>query len=279
MEVFVSSLYQMSPPRFALVRPLAASFERALAESPPLTPIDVGLARRQHAAYVDALRALVGEVLEVAAADDCPDCCFIEDTVVVVGRQALITRPGAPSRRTETRGVETTLRHLQTRGEPLAIKHLSEAARLDGGDVLFVGGRLFVGLSQRTNHVAVTEMQASLDCPVYAVDVREGLHLKSALSALDDQTLIVAERPAAKALAVQIATIMGDKLEIVPVPDGPAANVLRLGRSVLIQAGFARSAPILEAVCAGRGLKVQSLTMSEFIKADGALTCCSVIIP
>lgn len=275
----MSSLYQMSPPRFALVRPLPASFAQALSEKPPITPIDLALAQHQHQAYVSALRSAVGEVVVVDAADECPDCCFIEDTVVIVGRQAMITRPGAPSRRIETSAVAASLERLRTRGEDLVIEHLSDAALLDGGDVLYVGGRLFIGLSRRTTATALEEMRARMDCPVHGIEVDEGLHLKSMLSALDDQTLVVAEHPSALRMATEIKAVLGAGGSLITVPDASAANVLRLGRYVLIQDGFPQSSGRLQSICGERGLMPVSLKMSEFIKADGALTCCSVIIP
>jgi dimethylargininase len=275
----MKSLYHVSPPRFALVRPLASSFAAALSEQPPVPPIDVVLARRQHAAYEDALRQCVGELIEVEAADDCPDSCFIEDTLVVVGTKAILTRPGATSRRRETEGVEKTVRALIARGEPLELRRLEGDALLDGGDVLQLGGTLFVGRSRRTNAAAVEQLTALVDCPVVEVEVAGGLHLKSVLSAIDDETLVVADAEPARAMAAAIEATLSGRLRTILVPDVVAANVLRLGGRLLIQSGFGRSQPVLEQACRERGLTPLLLTMSEFIKADGALTCCSVILP
>jgi len=273
------SLYQESKPRFALARPLAQSFTRALSEEAPSSPIDLGIATIQHEAYVEVLRRSVGEVVLVDAADDMPDSFFIEDTVVVVEDQAIITRPGAISRRGETFAVEASLRRLLLQGEQLKIHSLSPGATLDGGDVLQLGGRLFVGLSRRTNAAAVYDLATKVKRPVHTIKVEAGLHLKSLISAIDDHTLVIASHPEAIKMADQFRQALGGDLRIIEVPNVPAANVLRLGRVLVIQAGFEASATLLEQAAKERDLTTVKINMSEFIKADGALTCCSVVIP
>ncbi|MBM4251682.1 MAG: hypothetical protein FJ146_06905 [Deltaproteobacteria bacterium] len=273
------SLYQPTKPRFVLARPLARSFAHALAEQVPAQPIDVAMAQHQHETYVALLQQCALEVLMVPSADDMPDSCFIEDTVVVVEDQAIITRPGAISRRGETVAVETHLKSLTAKFTQLKIHHLSAGATLDGGDVLQIGGRVFVGLSRRTNAAAAYDLATMVNRPVHSVKVASGLHLKSVLSAMDEQTLVVADHPEAMKMAAQMITALGNDLRVVKVPDVPASNVLRLGQTLVIQAGYEASAAILEHAAAERGLTVSKLHMSEFIKADGALTCCSVVIP
>ena len=275
----MASLYQMQPPRYVLARPLAASFAAALSEHAPAIPIDVATATSQHDAYVDVLHRGAQEVIMLERADDLADSCFVEDTVVVVDDQAVITRPGAPSRRGETASMAACLQQLADRGARLSIHNLTAAATLDGGDVLQVAGCVFVGLSRRTNRAAVSELASIFRRPVHCVQVGAGLHLKSVLSALDEQTLVVAQHPVAMQMATQIRDAVGGDLNLIEVPDAPASNVLRLGQLVVVQAGFASSLYILEQAATERGLTTVTLNMSEFIKADGALTCCSVVIP
>jgi dimethylargininase len=137
----------MTQPAFP-VRSVPACLS-ALSASPPDPPIDAANARRQHAQYVSALGSLGVEVVALSADDACPDCCFVEDTVVVAGDVALITRPGAPSRRGE---VEAIADALSVRVE---VKRMKAPATLDGGDCLRVGRTIYVGLSARTNEEGV----------------------------------------------------------------------------------------------------------------------------
>lgn len=273
------SPYLNNPPRLVLVRPLAKSFAHALAEKPPLVPIDVVLAEEQHQTYQQLLAEVVAKVVVVPEAHEFPDSCFIEDTLIVVGEHAIITRPGAASRRGETAGVEATVKQLIAGGEPLRLTRIADTALLDGGDVLCFGGKLFVGLSRRTNRAALAELSKIVDCPVVGIPVPEGLHLKSALSAIDDQTLVVADNATSRAMALAISQTFAQSIQTIVVPDTVAANVLRLGQTLVLQAGYPQSEPLLRQACRERGLIPQTVSMSEFAKADGALTCCSVIIP
>lgn len=273
------SLYESTPPRFALVRPLAKSFTHALAEKPPLVPIDMKLAEQQHQAYQQLLSKAVDNLVVVPVAHDFPDSCFIEDTLIVVGDHAIITRPGAPSRRGETAAVEASVRQLIADGESLRLSRLADNVLLDGGDVLLFGGKLFVGLSRRTNSAALAELSKLVDCPVVGVPVPEGLHLKSALSAMDDVTLVVADREACRVMAKAIVQSFAHNVQTILVPDTVAANVLRLGKTLIVQAGYPQSEALIHQASRERGLTPHAISMSEFAKADGALTCCSVIIP
>jgi hypothetical protein len=141
----------------AMVRQLAPTFAAdALRMSPSIVPIDQQRALQQHAKYVEALRNIGLDVVEIPAADGCPDSVFIEDTAVVIGRTALITRPGHESRRPETAGPAEALARL---GYNLV--EMAAPARLDGGDVLFTGRELFVGLSHRTNRQGAVALAAA----------------------------------------------------------------------------------------------------------------------
>ncbi|MBC7660281.1 MAG: hypothetical protein H7249_11295 [Chitinophagaceae bacterium] len=274
-------LYQSSRIRLALVRPLAQSFLNALTQHAPCPPIDAAKAHEQHERYAKLLQRHVSEQITVPVDENYPDCCFIEDTALVIGDDVVITRIGAESRRGESKAVAKVFRALSDRGFGFNIHHLKEPATLDGGDVLQMGGRLFVGQSARSNAEAVTQLKAILTMPVVSIPVTGGLHLKSVLSALDDRTLLAADTPEARGMAKGIMAALPVESEprCVWVPDVISANVLRLGSILLIQAGFPESEVILRKLAEELRLEVIAVDMSELIKADSALTCCSLLIP
>lgn len=261
--------------RYALVRPLPRSFTAALQAVP--APIDLDRAHAQHERYTEVLKGLVGQLLVVPADERYPDSCFIEDTAILVEAVAVISRIGAESRLGESAAVASVLQKLQQIEPALKIHSLTEPATMDGGDVLQMAGKIFVGLSKRTNEAAVQQLDALFPGRVVAIPVASGLHLKSVLSALDDQTLLVADIGPARQMAERILKELPAATPLY-IPDMPASNVVRVGDTVLIQAGFPKSEIILQKAASARQLKVEKLEMSELIKADGALTCCSLLL-
>src|SRR6266480_4372480 len=153
------------------------------------TPVDVELARSQHAAYGDALAASGWAIRPAPAADDCPDSVFVEDTVVVCGDLAVLTRPGAAVRRPEVDGVAQTVRSLGLR-----TARIEAPGTLDGGDVLQAGTTVYVGRGGRTNGAGIRQLRAllaPLGRTVTGVPLGEVLHLKSAVTALPDGTFLI----------------------------------------------------------------------------------------
>lgn len=259
----------------ALVRPLPRSFLNALKKYAPSVPIDWKFAHEQHEAYTEVVRQLVPSVMVVPADEAFPDCCFIEDTAVVSGRDVVISRIGAESRRGESEAIAEVFQKLGS-----TVHRLHAPATLDGGDVLQMKEHIFIGLSERTNQAAVDQMiQLLPDRKITPVSVQDGLHLKSVLSALADDVLLAADNAAGRAMAAEILDALGGDARCVFVPDSIAANVVRLGSTVLIQAGFPASEAILREVAQELNLSLMTLPMSELIKADGALTCCSLLVP
>ena len=250
----------------ALIRGLPASFASATAAEAPTSPIDVPLARRQHAAYARALADAGLEVRSIPADDAFPDCVFVEDTVVVAGGRALITAPGLPSRRGEGEAVAAAL-------EPwLEVVRAPASARLDGGDVLRVGMTLYVGISGRSDAGGEAALRAAfgpLGYRVQPVEVPGALHLKCVCSSLGPGAVLLAEGTADPALFQDDAV----RLLMTPAEDAYAANVVRAGDRVLAPAGFPRTHALLRAA----GYDVVVLENSELRKADGSLTCCSVL--
>jgi dimethylargininase len=227
-------------------------------------PIDLERAVGQHAAYAALLRDLGLEVLEIPADPELPDCCFVEDVAVVLDELAVLTRPGAESRRGEIAAVEEALARFRR------LARVEAPATLEGGDVLTVGGTLYVGRSPRTNAAGIERLRAlaePLGYRVVAVPVTGCLHLKSAVTALDDGHLL------ANSDWIDPSPLRG--MEIVAVaPEEPgAANVLRVGDRVVAHPGFPRTLELIVA----RGHDVRSLDVSEFLKAEAALTCKSLL--
>jgi dimethylargininase len=228
-------------------------------------PIDFARAVAQHAGYEAALRALGARVERVAPAPELADSVFIEDAAVVFDELAVLMRPGAVSRRGEVDAVAVALARYRP------IQSIADPATMDGGDVLQIGRRVFVGQSRRTNAAAIGQLTTLLQPHGYqvtGVPVEACLHLKSAVTAATEDLLIL--NPA------WIDGTVFDGLRWIEIdPDEPAgANVLRVGDAVLCPASAPRTRARLEA----HGLIVHSVDASELAKAEGALTCCSLIV-
>lgn len=230
------------------------------------TPIDVDLARRQWQGYVDALHAEGWESIEVPEAPDCPDSVFVEDTVAMYADLAVVCRPGADERKPETAGTEQVLRELGYR-----IAHIEAPGTLDGGDVLKHDGTVWVGLndgpSGRTNRSGIEQLTAHLaplGAEVVTVPLSKALHLKSAVTALPDGT-VVGWAPAVDDPGVWA--------RYEPVPEEPGAHVVLLDAETVLMSA---AAPRTRAVYEARGLRCVSVDISELEKLEGCVTCLSV---
>jgi dimethylargininase len=227
-------------------------------------PIDVGRARRQHEAYEAALAELGCAVRRLPADDGMPDSVFIEDVAVVLDEVAVITRPGAPSRRPETAAVEEALAVYR----PLLRIHAP--GTLDGGDVLVADRTVFVGLSARTNAAGIGQMREALAAfgyEVRAVPVDGCLHLKTAVTRVADGVLLInREWVAADAFA-------GWELIDVDPAEPFGANALLVGGRVIYPAGLPRTLERLRSL----GIDVLPVPADELAKAEGGVTCCSLV--
>jgi dimethylargininase len=250
--------------RHALVRDVPATFADATV-AVPAGPIDVDRARRQHRAYVEALRSAGLAVTALPAEDRFPDCCFVEDTALAWDGVALVAALGNPSRRGEEEAVREALRAAGFRIETTDLP-----ATFEGGDCMRVGGRLFVGLSARTNAMGLERIASvfgPLGLEVTGVPVAGGLHLKSVCSPLPDGTVLLAEG------TVPAGAFGGLEVLTVPSRERAAANVLALGDAVLVAEGFPETRRRLERA----GVRAIPIDNSEIRRADGAFTCCSIL--
>jgi dimethylargininase len=224
--------------------------------------VDVDLAVRQWRGYVDVLQRNDWEIIEVTPADDCPDAVFIEDTIVMFGDLAVISLPGAPSRRPEIAGVGDAVARLGY--ETLRI---DAPGTLDGGDVLKVDDTVYVGLGERTNTAGIAQLAAHLEprgAKVVSVPISKVLHLKSAVTALPDGTIV--GWPAA----------VDDPLvfpKFLPTPDEPGAHLVLLGNDRLLMSA---DCPKSAAMYRSMGYQPVEVDISEYQKLGGCVTCLSV---
>lgn len=227
-------------------------------------PVDVDRARAQHRAYRHLLTRLGLEVAALPPAPDQPDGVFVEDVVVVVDDLAILTRPGAPSRRAE---VPTVREELERR--EFTVESLLEPATLDGGDVLQVGDTLYVGRTRRTNDEGARQL-ARLVQPygrrVVQVEVTGALHLKTAVTALPDGTFVALPD------WFDAGALNGPVLS---ASEPTGADVLLVGDTVVVAA----NAPDTARVIRDRGFTVEQVDISEFEKCEAGVTCLSVLSP
>ncbi|MFQ5349486.1 MAG: dimethylarginine dimethylaminohydrolase family protein [Thermoanaerobaculia bacterium] len=228
-------------------------------------PIDVELARRQHAAYERLLEKLGYQVRVLPAEPLLPDSVFVEDAAVVLDEAAIITRPGAAARRSETASVAAALAPYRR------LLAVDSPATLDGGDVLRSGRRLWAGLTGRTGEAGVEQLRAlvsPLGYDVTAVAVRDCLHLKSAVSEVAEGTLLL------NPTMVDRRPFAGLRLIEVDPTEPMAANALRAGDAVVMPAHHPRTRQRLEQ----RGLRVRPVEATELAKAEGGVSCCSLLV-
>lgn len=230
----------------------------------PRTPIDTGLAAEQHRGYVEALRGAGAEVRVLSSAPGLPDAPFVEDVAVLTEHLAVITRPRLELRRREVEDVAELLREVRP------VTRVEAPGTLEGGDVLRIGGRVFVGRSSRTNDEGIAQLRRALEpegFEVVAVSILGSLHLKTAATWLGGGLVL------ANPEWFDVRPFSG--LEILPVPrEEPfGCNTLRVGETLLLPA----SAPRTSCLLASRGLNHKMVDISEFEKAEAGLTCLSLV--
>jgi dimethylargininase len=227
-------------------------------------PVDAELAAKQHAGYVAAIADAGWAIREVPTADDLPDSAFVEDTVVVCGELAVLTRPGAIERRAEVAGTEEAVRALG-----LEIARIDEPGTLDGGDVLRVGTTLYVGRGGRTNAEGIRQLRERVTpggFTVVPVPLHRVLHLKSAVTALPEGTVIAADPSLLDSSPLPTMRT---------VPEEAGSHVILLGDGTLLMAASApRSAELFDDL----GFDVIAVDIGEFEKMEGCVTCLSVLV-
>lgn len=228
-------------------------------------PIDIDLAGRQHELYEEALKKMGYAVQRLPETPDLPDGVFVEDTAIVFPELAIITRPGAESRRPETATMASTLSRFRE------LNTIKSPATLDGGDVFVLGNDVFAGLSRRTNGEGVRQMDEILRPHGYRVTgipVRHCLHLKTAVARIDDNLLLINPD------WLDPAHFPGYHCEPIHPQEPYGTNVMRRGKFALTTEAFPNTGEWL----ARRGLDLIVIDQSELAKAEAGLTCSSVLI-
>ncbi len=223
---------------------------------------DYEKALEQHGAYCNALESYGLELIKLESDPDFPDCHFVEDTAVVTDKVAVISRPGDQRRR----GEEAEIAGLLAEYRPL--EHIESPGTLDGGDVLEVDGRVFVGLGGRTNKNGARQLKAILEphgFEVVTVPVGPMLHLKSGVNYAGGALAVTGEMASSKVFAEY-------KKVNIPPEESYAANCLFVNGRLIIAMGFPKARRLL----GGLGHETIELDMSEFMKMDGGLTCLSI---
>lgn len=250
--------------RVAITHVPPASLEQGERSYVGRDPIDMANARAQHAAYSDLLHQLGCDLVVLNANQGCPDGVFVEDMAIVFDEIAVMTMPGAPSRRAEIAGVERELVNHRR------LAHIALPATLDGGDVTVVGRVVLVGKSARTNAegaAALAEILKPYGYVVRRVGMRNCLHLKSACTALPGGRLLV--NPA----WLELQDLAGFDIVEVPRDEPFAADILTIGRSVVSAAEHPKTAALI----ASMGFDSRTTPLSEFAKAEGGVTCMSLV--
>jgi len=251
--------------RLAIIKPVSPNIQSCVLTHLKRQVIDVALAIEQHREYEFALEKLGCKIQRLLVEPSMPDSVFIEDTAVVLDEIAIITRPGAISRRPEVKSVAAALDPYR----PLA--YIQAPGILDGGDVLRIGKTLYVGLSDRTNISAIAQLRECLSSYHYqikSVDVRGCLHLKSAVTQVAQDILLINRE--------WIDSHIFDEMTCIDIAsDEPfAANALLIGDTVIYPTAFTRTRQKLQE----NGINVLLVNISEIAKAEGAVTCCSIVM-
>jgi dimethylargininase len=227
-------------------------------------PIDFENATRQHQEYEESLINTGCEIVRLPAEPDLPDSVFVEDAAVVFDELAIITRPGADSRKPEIASIARALKPYRS------LFYINEPGTMDGGDVLKVGKQIFVGITPRTNLEGIEQMAkilAPYGYSVKGVPVQGCLHLKSAVTQVAESTLLI--NPA----WVERSEFPGmDYIEV--DPDEPfGGNALLIEGKIIYPSAYTKTRRRLE-TC---GIQLQTVDASELAKAEGGVTCCSLI--
>jgi dimethylargininase len=248
----------------ALTRGVSPTLESCELTWLPRQKIDIQLAIEQHRNYERALAEMGLHVVSLPSQPEMPDAMFVEDPLLVLDQVAILTRMGAASRRLESESLAAAISPWRP------LRWLQEPATLEGGDVMRIGRDLFVGLSSRTNEAGISQLKAEIEpwgYRVHPVAVTGCLHLKSACCSLGDGKIL------ANPTWIDIAAL--DDFQIIEVAEGEpgAANVLRIGDTILMPSCFPHTEDLLER----QGLNIRTVDISELIKAEAAITCSSVI--
>ncbi|MDD2921746.1 MAG: arginine deiminase family protein [Anaerolineales bacterium] len=250
----------------AVTRKISPRFNECEITHIERAPINLEVARAQHQEYVTALAKNGCQIIELDEEPNLPDSVFVEDAAFILGEVAVITRPGADSRKPEIDSI------IQVLAPYKPLVHVAAPATIDGGDVLVLGKNIYVGMSTRSNQAALDQLQNTLDnygYEVIGVELRGCLHLKTAITKVDEQTVLINPDWVETSRFKKFTWIEVDAEE--PF----AANCLPLNGKIIYPANFPKTRAKIEKY----GYAIHPVNVDELAKAEGAVTCCSLIIP
>jgi dimethylargininase len=260
----LASMINMPTGKYGIVRGVPHTYDRCIKSPKVENEIKVELAREQHKRYCEILEQLGLTLIFIDPDDRFPDCCFVEDPAIVIGDTAIISRMGAKSRIGEEIEVRNTLSQYKT------VKEIKPPGTLDGGDVLRINEKIYVGLSERTNQFAIQQVPTYLSdygYRVIPVKIEHILHLKSACTYIGNNYIVMFPGHFDEGIFSAYDRIIIQKKEAY------SANCLSVNGKVLVQKGYPNTKKLIE----DTGFETVDIEMSEFRKGGGSLTCLSII--
>ncbi len=248
----------------AIVRRPGHSLVNGITSAPESGKPDYGLAIKQHDAYIEALKSCGVEVTELQADERFPDSCFVEDVAVCTKKFAVITNPGASSRKGEEKEIIEVIKKFYNN-----LEYIKKPGTLEGGDVMMVKDHFYIGLSKRTNREGAKQLIKALGkygMSGSIVEMSEMLHLKSGLAYLGDNVLIVVGEFINKVEFKKFNKILVDEDETC------SANCIRVNNYVLVPAGYPKIKEKIEKA----GFETIVVDTSEYRKVNGGLSCLSL---
>ncbi|TET10370.1 MAG: hypothetical protein E3J86_05975 [Candidatus Thorarchaeota archaeon] len=245
----------------AIVRLPGKNFKSCLSDHPQHHTVSLELAQEQHKNYCQTLADLGIDLIRIEPNDEYADSCFVEDTVVVSGNRAVITRMAKESRRGESEAIEKIL------SEYKQIESVKAPGTLEGGDVIHLPDSLICGITKRTNHDGATQLEHWLETYVHRIEDLDIMHIKSHVTYLNKDIIVVNPKYAKNPVLESFEKI------ILPTEESHSANTLTVGNVVIMSTRHIKTAKLVKEA----GFDVILLNMSEFEKCDGALTCLSIV--
>ncbi len=250
--------------KYAIVRDVPNTYDSCIKTRKLEKRIDVELAQEQHRVYCKNLSQLGFTLIRIDSDDRFPDCCFVEDTVIVAGDKAIIAYMGTKSRIGEEVEIKKTLANYKK------IYEIVSPATIEGGDVLIINNNIYIGLSERTNQFAIQQVKTFISdygYQVIPIKTNEILHLKSVCNYLGDDYVVLVPGYFDDKVLSEYKKIM------IPKKEGYSANCLSINGRILIPKGYPNTKKLIE----NEGFETIEIEMSEFRKGDGGLTCLSII--
>ena len=247
--------------KYAIVRPPPNSFSGCISSHPDHHLLDINLAKEQHSKYCEILSNLGFDLIYLPPDEEHPDSCFVEDTAIVHRNRAIITRMAKESRRGEVDSISEVLSQYKS------VKRVKSPGTIEGGDVIHLTDSLIAGITERTNREGIDQTSEWLGVGIGLIEDPQIIHLKSYVTYLGENTIIVNERFEKHPLLTNFEKILA------PNTEAYAANTLAIDDVVLMSSRHHVTLRLVKEA----GFDVVPLDMSEFEKCEGALTCLSII--